>query len=218
MLFHKQIKAGIEFAHVKPPHDIGYTTEFTSDFSVGLFNKCQLVAVWYYFYGNRKWDRFDHGEMYSIMTYGSLKLAYRSYKYNPGQGPGWNQDSKYDIVFGAIPEFGQFYITVTYILPKFYKEADNLGFLTLTGLGSNRRSYLDTDLIFGLGRNFILKARDKVEFHNSAMLFRYFEILLETRILDRFVISAEYSQRYCSHCYFAGFDDPEIKLTIQGLL
>jgi len=141
----------------------------------------------------------------------AVTVKYRSYTYRPGEGPGWLRDNRYDILFGATPQFGQVYIEAKYSPPDHMYLGDQgpVGFLALKNLQRNDRTRLEVETSLGLGRTFVVTSNHLVLYTHGSLFYHHFGFDLRRRVRN-IELSLNYQQLYWN----SNFDD----VTIIGRL
>ena len=132
----------------------------------GLSNKLNAGVNARYTWSEREPDKTTMQTLRS-----DLMIRYRSYPYEPGAGPGWEQDSPLDIAYGPILEFGQWTASLSTdllcaspgsSLPAAALEFDNLNF------DWRLHTYYLTQQI-GVGRSVALELNEEVRFEGSSL-------------------------------------------------
>ncbi|MDH4034798.1 MAG: hypothetical protein OEV80_13475, partial [candidate division Zixibacteria bacterium] len=146
MLFHGQtdLSFDLDYRRYGSPGDLA-TTEI--DFRVagrfGLWNYMEVGVDG----RHRGLEVHAHRGSNRVSASGGITVAARSYRYQPGQGPGWDRDGAEDIAFGPLPPFAHLYFMADYRSPTWYRSSrDKIGFLSLKGLRSDRRKMLTMSL------------------------------------------------------------------------
>ena len=163
-----------------------------------------------------------------------LSYSYRTYEYDKDAVSGWYIDDKYDILYGALPKFGQLYFEIKYYSPIWKNISYSyVNFLSLDKLISDKRNEIIAELVLGLGRGFLLKAAEREFYVNTTINARKFSAVLSKRLYSKFELSLRYLQKYSNiiddiDWYWPDFitpvstdeilDYPEITFTFKALL
>ena len=143
-----------------------------------------------------------------------FRLKFRSYKFEPGVGPGWERDSKYDIAFGVIPTFGQLYAEILFKPPGLESQTyDKVSFLSLKDMENDGQANFMLLLVAGLGHNLMLNLSDFQLFNNSAIEIHNYGAGLIWDPRKFLEVSLTYEQQY----YYHEFQDAEINLNMKAL-
>lgn len=148
-----------------------------------------------------------------------LNIKFRSYEF---ENNNWDSDSKYDIVYGKMLKFGQFYVELNTTLLRFKKSSEEERELfTLGDLKNNRREEFEFNSEFGLGRSFSFSS--KFDFKNNYSVERdriYYLISLQKRVFQKFELSFLYENlRYTDSRIQTGYHpEPTIIWKIKLLL
>lgn len=217
MLFHGQtlVKLDLAMGWQKTYRDsVVKNVQLDLAVDMGWWDLMQAGIAWAYGWRYRPPERWDR-ERYSETSTVRVAAAVRSYRYRPGQGPGWERDTPEDIAFGPIPPLGHLYFSATYKLPTWSRRTlDEVGFLALEGLDSDHTKQLVMSLTVGLGRGFILTAKDEQWILHSSVWNRDFTASLSTRVLQRWHAVVSYSQR--RDWYRTSY--PTVRLELNALL
>ena len=214
LLFDRQLDIGLKFIYISEglagePDEKNATLDFS--ISRGWWDKFEAG------YGvNYSWNRDIAGPFYQYHEILShiFRLKFRSYKYEPGVGPGWERDSKYDIAFGVIPAFGQLYAEILFRPPGLERETyDTVSFLSLKNMENNDYATFSLSLIAGLGHNLMLNLSDFQLFKNSVIQIHNYGAGLIWDPRKFLEVSLRYEQQY----YYHEFQDAEVTLDVKAL-
>ncbi|MBU8934211.1 MAG: hypothetical protein KOO62_09420 [candidate division Zixibacteria bacterium] len=211
MLFHRQVRAGLVF---NGSGSRGYKPDglerasLTVSCAAGLYNHWQVGLRAEYSW--RKYWGFSE-PMRGITLRPQVAIAFRSYSYERGTGPGWDRDSQYDIVFGPLLRLGQMYATLSFLPPTLVRYTrEEVPFLSVSGMASDSRAQVTLHVEAGLGRGFEIEVEDREEYFHSEIQRR----TMTAGMVWRFLPYAEAKASYLQHYNHGETDEPTI--TVEG--
>jgi hypothetical protein len=135
-------------------------------------------------------------------TYWTSELGarWRSYEYDPDTGPSWNRDSDMDIAFGSRLAAGQWYGTISFVLPTLRQTGLDISVFDFSDLENDHQAELHLTATVGLGRT-IEAALALSEFYvSSSIAGRAVHLALSARVFSRCGLEIAYTEfsRYSS--------------------
>jgi len=151
-----------------------------------------------------------------------LQVRWRTYRYEPGKGPGWERDSRYDVAFGTMPRaghwFGTFATNVFNATDPRSIDANPIAFWDLKyDIGFE---YYTLTHRLGLGRQIALEATQRIDFAGESLgklhIDRhYYTVGAVARPLPMVEVSATLQDVF----YYNGYDyTAEWRVAVQALL
>ena len=221
MLFDGQSQVSLDVSYDR---DFRYNTRdhVSVDLSVahGMSNRAEVGASTSYNW--RKSRRYNRNVAATENLSVEFSLRYRSYDYEPNAGPGWHQDTHFDWLYGPTLAAGQTYLSMT--LRPYATRSRRPVYRDFMAFDLTRRDpvdWLETDLQVGLGRGLSVTADDLLQWDISrgVILQNSYSLQLEGRILQRFLLTAGFSQTFINHIDKKDtFSDPKFEINIHGLL
>ncbi len=166
--------------------------------------------------------RYDDDRIKRELTM-DLQVRWRTYRYEPGKGPGWERDSRYDIAFGSIPRTGHWFGTFKTNIFEAYDptvvDASAIAFWDLK-YDIGFENYTLTHRL-GLGRQIALEATQTIRFAGQSLSKlhidrHYYTIGVVGRPLPMIQVSLALKDTFYN---YSNYSVPaEWRVSVQGLL
>jgi len=209
MLFRGQVALDLGVQFDSPRNSDAYRYVVNVSPSLGISNHINFSSNVLY-----QFDR-SNVNLRSESVKSSLAVKFRNYSYIKGAGSNWDGDGRYNQVFGRKLSAGQFYLEVSYTLPRLSsRNSGNTNFFSFRKLENSGAHGLITRSQIGLGKEFELSLFNIESYRTKYSPFRRYSLTLSRRVLELTEISVSYTQQHSG----SEFSDPIIKFSIKALI
>lgn len=209
MLFRGQVALDLGVQFDSPRNSDSYRYVVNVSPSFGISNHINFSSNVLY-----QFDR-SNGNLRSESVKSSLAVKFRNYSYIKGAGSNWDGDGRYNQVFGRKLSAGQFYLEVSYTLPRLSsRNSGNTNFFRFRKLVNSGAHGLITRSQIGLGKEFELSLFNIESYRTKYSPFRRYSLTLSRRVLELTEISVSYTQQHSG----SEFSAPIIRFSIKALI